>query len=437
MSVAEDLSAELPLPGEAASSAPVSVLLIDDDPASAHLCARFLGREKLRSFELVSTDDAADGVARAVAGDFDILLVDYYLPGSSAIEVLDKVHERLGEDAPPAIVLTADGSARAATNAMHAGASDFLAKSAMSPESLSRSIMNAVDKSKLRKTAIARRQKIVEMNERLVRKGEELQRFYQSVSHEVKTPLAAAREFIALTLDGVAGPVNEKQIEFLTYAIDSCDQITAHFNDLLEMTRLDTGKVKLDLEWAAFDAVIARCLASAAAAVEARQLYVQLQKQDELPKMRFDINRIIQVISNLLNNAVKFSPVKGKVVVNVGETADDRHIRVSITDEGCGIHEDELAQVFERLYQAKSMANNKWKRGWASGSASRGKSCCCTVGQSGQRVFSDAEARFSSSFRSKGLRHHSRRSNHENGINGRGRPEGQSRAWYSAEVDGL
>ena len=363
MSVAEDLSAELQLPDEAASSAPVSVLLIDDDPASTHLCARYLGREKLRNYELVSTDTAADGVSAAVGGNFDILLVDYYLPGSSAIEVIGKIHERLGENAPPAIVLTADDSAKTATNAMHAGASDFLAKKALSPESLSRSIMNAVEKSKLKQTARDRRNKLIEMNDRLVRKGEELQRFYQSVSHEVKTPLAAAREFIALTLDGVAGPVNDKQGEFLTYAIDSCDQITAHFNDLLEMTRLDTGKVRLDLEWAEFDAVIARCLASAAAAVEARQLYVQLQKQDPLPKVRFDTNRIVQVVSNLLNNAVKFSPVEGKIVVKVGETDNRRRIRISVADEGCGIHEDELPQVLERLYQAKVEGEQQMEAG--------------------------------------------------------------------------
>ena len=363
MSVAEDLSAELQLPDEAASSAPVSVLLIDDDPASTHLCARYLGREKLRNYELVSTDTAADGVSAAVGGNFDILLVDYYLPGSSAIEVIEKIHERLGENAPPAIVLTADDSAKTATNAMHAGASDFLAKKALSPESLSRSIMNAVEKSKLKQTARDRRNKLIEMNDRLVRKGEELQRFYQSVSHEVKTPLAAAREFIALTLDGVAGPVNDKQGEFLTYAIDSCDQITAHFNDLLEMTRLDTGKVRLDLEWAEFDAVIARCLASAAAAVEARQLYVQLQKQDPLPKVRFDTNRIVQVVSNLLNTAVKFSPVEGKIVVKVGETDNRRRIRISVADEGCGIHEDELPQVFERLYQARVEGEQQMEAG--------------------------------------------------------------------------
>lgn len=363
MSVAEDLSAELQLPDEAASSAPVSVLLIDDDPASTHLCARYLGREKSRNYELVSADTAAEGVSTAVSGSFDIILVDYYLPGSSAIEVIEKIHERLGENAPPAIVLTADDSAKTATNAMHAGASDFLAKKALSPESLSRSIMNAVEKSKLKQTARDRRNKLIEMNDRLVRKGEELQRFYQSVSHEVKTPLAAAREFIALTLDGVAGPINDKQGEFLTYAIDSCDQITAHFNDLLEMTRLDTGKVRLDLEWAEFDAVIARCLASAAAAVEARQLYVQLQKQDPLPKVRFDTNRIVQVVSNLLNNAVKFSPVKGKIVVKVGETDNRRRIRISIADEGCGIHEDELPQVFERLYQARVEGEQQMEAG--------------------------------------------------------------------------
>lgn len=363
MSVAEDLSAELLLPDNAASCSPVSVLLIDDDPASSHLCARFLERNTSQRYDLVMTESAAEGVRACVSGNFDVVLVDYYLPGSSAIQVLGKIHERLGEDAPPAIVLTAGDSVQAATKAMLAGAADFLAKSALSSESLSRSIQNAVEKNTLEKTARQRNEQIIEMNERLLRKGEELQRFYQSVSHEVKTPLAAAREFIALTLDGVAGPISDRQAEFLTHAIDSCDQITAHFNDLLEMTRLDTGKVALDLEWASLDSVIARCLASASAAVDARQLYVQVQRQESLPRMRFDINRIIQVLANLLSNAVKFSPPKAKIILAVAETEDKRRVRISVADEGCGIHENELPQVFERLYQAKVEGEQQMEAG--------------------------------------------------------------------------
>lgn len=363
MSVAENLSAGSKLPEDSASNAPISVLLIDHDPASAHLCARFLSRNSDPVFELVHTESAADGVRECVTGDFDVVLIDYNLPGSGGVQVLAKIRERLGDDAPPAIVLTAEGCAQAATESMLSGASDFLSKSALSQESLSRSITNAVDKSKLFKTARNRRQQLVDMNSRLVKKGEELQRFYQSVSHEVKTPLAAAREFIALTLDGVAGPINDKQAEFLTYAIDSCDQITAHFNDLLEMTRLDTGKVTLELEWSKLDPVIARCLASASAAVEARQLYIQVRKQDPLPELRFDVNRIIQVLANLLNNAVKFSPPKGRVVLEVAETDDKRHVRISVEDNGCGIHESELPQVFERLYQASVEGEQQMEAG--------------------------------------------------------------------------
>lgn len=363
MSVAENLGADLALPDESAGNDPVSVLLIDDDPASAHLCARFLGRVADQIYELVEADSAADGVRQCVTGTFDVVLIDFRLPGSSGIQVLNKIRERLGDDAPPAIILTAEDCAQAATTSMLSGASDFLSKTALSPESLSRSITNAVEKHKLQKTARNRREQLVEMNNRLVRKGEELQRFYQSVSHEVKTPLAAAREFIALTLDGVAGPVNDKQSEFLNHAIDSCDQITAHFNDLLEMTRLDTGKVTLDLEWAKLDGVVTRCLASASAAVEARQLYVQVRKQEPLPELRFDVNRIVQVLANLLNNAVKFSPPEGKIVLTVAETDDKRHVRIRVEDNGCGIHESEVTQVFERLYQAQVEGEQQMEAG--------------------------------------------------------------------------
>lgn len=353
MSIARKLDSGSLLIDTVSTTAPTAVLLIDEDPASAHLFGRYLDRDDSQEYMLVIAESAAEGVRKCVKGKFDCVLIDFDLAETSGTKVLKKINERLGDAAPPAIILTAGNAENAATEAMRSGAFDFLAKSAVSPKALSRAIGNAVEKSRLKRTATRRRQALVEMNEKLQRKSDEVERFYQSVSHEVKTPLAAAREFVALTLDGIAGPINDRQKEYLTYAIDSCDQITAHFNDLLEMTRLDAGKVTLDLQWASIDQVLTRSLAAFSAAVEAKQLYVKLEVAPSLPEMRIDSNRVIQVLANLLSNAVKFSPLKGKITVLIKLNDDQRHIMVAVADSGCGIHEDELPKVFERLYQAK------------------------------------------------------------------------------------
>ena len=88
---------------------------------------------------------------------------------------------------------------------------------------------------------------LAQANEVLTRKNEEIQNFYHTLSHELKTPLTSAREFIAIVLDGLAGPINRTQAEYLGIARESCNQLRVCINDLLDVTRLETGKLSIDL----------------------------------------------------------------------------------------------------------------------------------------------------------------------------------------------
>lgn len=118
-----------------------------------------------------------------------------------------------------------------------------------------------MEKGELRRSIALRNRELLEANVELQARNEEIQRFYQSISHEVKTPLAAAREFIAIVLDGITGDVNDEQKEMLVYARESCDQIAEHFNELIEMNQLEAGKVTLNRQWTSLGGLIKRCLA--------------------------------------------------------------------------------------------------------------------------------------------------------------------------------
>jgi len=332
----------------------IHVLLIDDDPAYRHLCQRYLKKNHAINYEIVAVSNATAGLSECQSASFDCLLIDYSLPDISGTEVIRSLSDLLAEDAPPTIILTADGGEAAAAEALRAGAADFMPKRTISAQSLSRAIENAVEKKKLKNKVAARSRELQRANDQLQSRNDEIQRFYHTVSHEVKTPLAAAREFIAIVLDGIAGPVTEDQIEMLRHALDSCDQITSHFNDLIEMTRLEAKKITMEKKMESLDNIIIRCLAAISSAVKTKNIVLKKEIKAPLPLMLMDSNRVIQVLSNLLGNALKFTEENGKITLRIWHAIADGYVHIAVADTGRGISQNQLPHIFERLYQVEN-----------------------------------------------------------------------------------
>lgn len=336
------------------SATRVNILLIDDDPSFCHLCRRFLAKNTETDFRVVVAHDASSGLLACESERFDCLLIDYTLPDLSGTQVFRSIGSILSDFVPPAIILTANGGEAAAADAVRAGAADFLPKNAVSAQSLGRAITNAITKSELRKSMDSRSRQLEVANEQLQSKNAEIQRFYHTISHEVKTPLAAAREFIAIVLDGIAGPTTDQQEQMLTHALDSCDQITSHFNDLVEMTRLDANKITMKKQVGSLDKVVTRCLASIASVIEAKNIKLVREIESPLPLVFIDGNRVIQVLSNLLGNAVKYTESSGTITLSITHDVENAQLCVAVSDTGCGIAEEDLPHVFKRLYQVKN-----------------------------------------------------------------------------------
>jgi len=213
------------------------VLLVDDDPAYSALCKRYLKKDPARHFEIHAAASAADAMTRCLEQEYDCLVIDYQLPDSTGTEALDTLRETFSDSLPPAIILTADGGEEAATNAVRAGATDFMSKRDVGVKSLRRVVNNAIDKGTMRRTLHRQNIEIREANLSLKQRNNEIRRFYHTVSHEVKTPLSAVREFISLVNDGVVGSVCKEQTELLNHALESCDQIKRQFDDSIDKTR--------------------------------------------------------------------------------------------------------------------------------------------------------------------------------------------------------
>ena len=336
----------------------VKVLIVDDDPLCVTLCKRYLSRDGSSNFDVKSESSGIAALERVEAEDFDCLVLDYYLPDINGTEVLERLQQQEPEQRIPAIILTANGGEKAAIGAVRAGASDYLPKSALSRASLGRAIGNAVSNSRLRKSVAVQKHELQVANRKLLQQNEEINRFYHHVSHEVKTPLCALREFVSIVRDGVVGDVSGEQKEILGHALDACDQINSHFNDLVEMTRLEAHKVRLNLAPTRIKDVLEHCSAAFAGQIAEHSIEFSADVADDLPEVTLDRHRIIQVMSNLIGNALKFTPDGGNVRVEVRDDASGGHLLLSVADSGCGIPEKHIDRVFDRLYQVTHRIEN-------------------------------------------------------------------------------
>jgi PAS domain S-box-containing protein len=197
--------------------------------------------------------------------------------------------------------------------------------------------------------------KLERTNQILSQRNQEIQNFYHTLSHELKTPLTSAREFISIVMDKLAGPMNETQLEYLGIAKQSCDQLRACVNDMLDATRLETSKLGLDLKPVCISALVQRVAASMGRMATEKQLTLTHQVESGLPEIDLDEHRVTQVLTNLLSNAIKHTPPGGSITIKAGDApARSELLQVSVIDTGRGIPEEEQERIFDRLYQIKA-----------------------------------------------------------------------------------
>jgi PAS domain S-box-containing protein len=196
--------------------------------------------------------------------------------------------------------------------------------------------------------------KLEQTNRDLLRRTEEIQYFYHTLAHELKTPLTSAREFVSIVIDGLAGELNLTQLNYLRIAKQSCTELAVYINDLLDATRLDTGKLHVELKAVSLAAIIHRAIAVMEPVAAGKKIRLSEELDTHLKDVMADESRIMQILTNLLNNALKFTPEGGAIIVKLGaHPKNSECVRISVADTGCGIPKDKIDNLFHRFYQIK------------------------------------------------------------------------------------
>jgi two-component system phosphate regulon sensor histidine kinase PhoR len=178
--------------------------------------------------------------------------------------------------------------------------------------------------------------------------------FISMVSHELRTPLNSLNGFLEIVLEGQAGPLRPRQEEFLNYARASTHALMRLVEDIVFISRADTGQFTLRRDRTDVAELVAPVLRAHELAAQRAGLELRLEIPPDLPLICVDESRIQQVLHNLVMNAVKFTPAPGAVVISAA--AEPSALRLAVRDSGPGVAPEDRVRIFERFYQSESAA---------------------------------------------------------------------------------
>src|SRR5580704_2532921 len=278
------------------------VLLIEDNPGDADLVRLRLVEGKF-PVNVNCVNRLSDGLAFLRAETPSVILLDLNLPDSRGAET----YRRVLDHAPnvPVVVLSAQDDEALAMKAVHQGVQDYLLKGNLSSKHLERAIRYAVERQGLlRALEISQKQQLEFKN-----------RFLSHVSHELRTPLTCIHQYVTLLVDGLAGPLSPDQADHLKTVLKSVNQLHAMIRDLLEATRAESGKMRVEPRCIALREVVQQAVAMLRPTAELKKIGLEVGLDQRLPLVHADPGRVLEVLINLIDNAIKFTPHEGAVMV--------------------------------------------------------------------------------------------------------------------------
>jgi signal transduction histidine kinase len=309
------------------------ILLVEDSASDIALIEAALAQSGFIHYSLHKTRLLREAIHLLETEAFDVVLLDFTLPdtiGFNGLLSLQSVAPSL-----PIIMVTGPVSGVAeeemALSAVECGAQDWLLKSNINSQSIKRAMQYAVQRKQLENM-----------------KNE----FISMVSHELRTPLTSIRGALGLVVGTMADALPEKVRRLITIAHSNSERLIVLINDILDIDKIASGHMRLEMQPESILALTQQAVDATHGYATKYDVSVEIIAEEGDFVANLDGARFIQILSNLLSNAAKFSPAHSVVTVRVESCGDQ--VRVAVKDCGSGISDEFRERIFGRFVQADS-----------------------------------------------------------------------------------
>lgn len=312
------------------------LLIIEDSPSDAAMLEADLRDRAMPIGRIDRAKSLREALALLAGTSYDAVLVDLGLPDSDGLETFTEVTAAAGSAA--ILVVTGFDDSHTAAEAVMAGAQDYLVKDRLRPLEVARAVNYAIQRQRLLDELTRAR------DDQLAAKD----RFLSHVSHELRSPLAVVHQFASLLLDGIGGEVSPEQRELLAVLMRNVLQLKVMIDDLVEVSHSERYEFAVNCEPVAPMDLITESAVAYRPLAERRHVGIEVV-ETHLPHVSADAARVREVLGNLLDNALKFTPAGGRITVSA--SVEDGSVRVTVHDTGRGIAAEDLPHIFEQFFQ--------------------------------------------------------------------------------------
>ncbi|MEH1806480.1 ATP-binding response regulator [Nostoc sp.] len=354
----------------------LKILVVDDDEVDRIAICSALSIAGVQ-IELSEVGCSNDALSLLSINTYDCVFLDYRLPDQDALTLI----QQLGSSKikVPLVVLTGQGDEQITLQLLKAGATDYLSKSRISPETLSQVLRSAIRIYRAEIQADLANQQLRESNEQLIYKNQELERqqqqiqmqnfklleasrlkslFLATISHELRTPMNAIIGFSQILLRPKFGQLTRQQADMVERILNNGKHLLMLLNEVLDFSKLEGGGLDLKPERFDVSKVINIVVSEMRSLAEAKNLLLLVQTDLQNPLVFNDPLRVKQILINLLSNAIKFTE-SGEIWVEVKELPGNRVV-IIVQDTGIGIASKDFKHIFEAFRQVDQTITRKY-----------------------------------------------------------------------------
>lgn len=335
------------------------LLIVEDDPGAARLVRELLHQVDAFPFELVHVETLHEALERLSRNRTDAVVFDLTQPGEAGLDELRRIVAAAPDVA--VVALAAEAGEDGAVAAVRAGAQDCLGRSDLTGRMLARSIRHGVERARLdgrQRAALERERRARKAAEDEVHTRDEV---LAMVAHDLRNPLGAINTTTALLTSGRID--SEEWAPRLQVIRSSTERMGRLIQDLLDIANLESGTFRIDTLATAVEPVIEEVTAALAAQADDAGVALSCELETDLPEVLADRGRMLQVLSNLMGNAVRFTPRGGSIVLRARHFGDA--VLFGVSDTGPGIAAEEITRLFDSAWQAEHARSDGTGRGLA------------------------------------------------------------------------